>query len=281
MPRQTNFIYKKVELGSLINKNTMKEELDADAELDRMDDNNGDENPYRDLVVNNVDRVEMSHSPMEQWLILSNVISYVQHSRNPLNLHFIMIKPAKLNKTVKIKDKSKFLPKVNLIENSGRSREEYLDSYKGVKVEIVDTTRFDENSDLSTTYLGRKDMTQDKDLMVEQRFSISKSGHTEGKLMDGMECQILLDTGASKSFMLKSYYLCCRTLHSLPKFTLKMQRIQVDNGQYVSVLFIIPVIVEIAGHRFEIYTLVSEIHDNIDLILGIKNIFELEGVFNS
>ena len=30
MPRQTNFIYKKVELGSLINKNTMKEELDAD-----------------------------------------------------------------------------------------------------------------------------------------------------------------------------------------------------------------------------------------------------------
>ena len=52
MPRQTNFICKKVELGSLINKNTMKEELYADAELDRMDDNNGDENPYRDLVVN-------------------------------------------------------------------------------------------------------------------------------------------------------------------------------------------------------------------------------------
>ena len=42
--------------------------------LDRMDDNNGDENPYRDLVVNNADRVEMSHPPMEQWSILSNVI---------------------------------------------------------------------------------------------------------------------------------------------------------------------------------------------------------------
>ena len=46
-------------------------------------------------------------------------------------------------------------------------------------------------------------------------------------------------------------------------------------------LFIIPVIVEIAGHRFEIYMLVSKIHDNIDLVLGIKNVFELEGVFNS
>ena len=38
---------------------------------------------------------------------------------------------------------------------------------------------------------------------------------------------------------------------------------------------------EIAGHRFEIYILVSEIHDNVHLVLGIKNIFELEGVFNS
>ena len=124
-------------------------------------------------------------------------------------------------------------------------------------------------------------MTRDKDLMVEQKFSISKSGYTLGKLMDRTECQILLHTGASKSFMSKSYYLCCKALHSLPKFTSKTQRIQVGNRQYVSVFFIIPVIIEIVGHRFKKYTLVSEIHDNIDLLLGIKNIFELEGVFNS
>ena len=136
MPRQTNFIYKKVELGSLINKNTMKEEFNTDTELDRMDDNNVDENPYRDLVVNNADRVETSHSPMEQWSILNNVINYVQHSRNPLNFHFVMIKPAKLNKTFKIKDKSEVLAKVNFIEGSGRSREEYLDRYKGIKLKL-------------------------------------------------------------------------------------------------------------------------------------------------
>ena len=44
----------------------MKEELDADVVLDRMDNNNGDKNPYRHLMVNNADRVEMSHSQMEQ-----------------------------------------------------------------------------------------------------------------------------------------------------------------------------------------------------------------------
>ena len=57
------------------------------------------------------------------------------------------IKPAKPNKTIKIKDKGETLPKVNLMESSGRSREEYLDRYEGVKTEIVDKTRFDKNLD--------------------------------------------------------------------------------------------------------------------------------------
>ena len=70
-------------------------------------------------------------------------------------------------------------------------------------------------------------------------------------------------------------------MHNLPKFTSTTQRIQVGNGQCVGVLFIIPVIVDIHRHRFEIYTLVSEIHENVDLVLGIKNVFELEGVINS
>ena len=60
-----------------------------------------------------------------------------------------------------------------------------------------------------------------------------------------------------------------------------MQRIQVGNGHFVSVLFIIPMIIDIHGHTFEIYTLVSEIHENVDLVLGIKNIFEVECVINS
>ena len=96
-----------------------------------------------------------------------------------------------------------------------------------------------------------------------------------------MKCQILLDTGASKSFMSKSFYMHGKSLHTLQKFAATMQRIQVGNGQCISVLFIIPVIIEVHCHRFEIYTLVSDIHENVDLVLGIKNVFELEGVINS
>ena len=67
----------------------------------------------------------------------------------------------------------------------------------------------------------------------------------------------------------------------MPKFTSTTRRIQVGNGQYVGVLFVIPVIITIQKHRFEIFMLVSEIHENVDLVLGIKNLFELEGVIDS
>ena len=81
--------------------------------------------------------------------------------------------------------------------------------------------------------------------------------------------------------MSKSYYWQCKPLHALPKFSSNTQRIQVGNGQYVSVLFVIPENIDIHGHRFEIFTLVSKIHDNVDLVMGMKNIFELEGVIDS
>ena len=56
---------------------------------------------------------------------------------------------------------------------------------------------------------------------------------------------------------------------------------QVGNGALVPALFVIPLVFKIQGHIFEVYTLVSEIQDKMDLILGVKNIFELEGVINS
>ena len=80
-----------------------------------------------------------------------------------------------------------------------------------------------------------------------------EQGYTVGKLLDWTEYQILLDTGASKSLMSKSYYLCCKSLHSLPKCASKMQRIEVGNGQYVSVLFVVPIVVNIGSHMFKIY----------------------------
>ena len=157
---------------------------------------------------------------------------------------------------------------------------ENIDMYKGIHTEILSTNRFDENSDLRTTYLGRVDTTRTSKIKVEERFPVSEQGHTAGNLLDGTECQILLDTRASKSFMFKSHYLHCKSLHLLPKLASKIQRIQAGNGQFVNILFIIPIIIDIHGHRFEIYALVAKIHENVDLVFDIKNIFELEDIIN-
>ena len=80
--------------------------------------------------------------------------------------------------------------------------------YEGIESEILSTTRFDENLDLSTTYLGKADKSKNNKIKAEESFPISEQGYTMGKLLDGTECQILLDMEASNSFMSKSYYMC-------------------------------------------------------------------------
>ena len=86
--------------------------------------------------------------------------------------------------------------------------------------------------------------------------------------------------GATKSYVSKSYYLQCKALHALPKVSSNMQRIQVGNGQYVSVLFVIPVIIEIHG---QIWNLHFGIWNSWQCRFGYgnKNIFELEGKIDS
>ena len=148
--------------------------------------------------------------------------------------------------------------------------------YEGVYPEVISTDRFDEDTDLSTTYLGQVNMSRDTEVKAEENFSITARGYNRGELLDGTDCEILVDTGTSKSYISKSYFKQCKSLHTIPKFTSSTRRIQVGNRQYIRVLFVIPVIMTILQHRFEIFKLVLEIHENVDLVLGIKNLFELE-----
>ena len=273
-------IYKKVETGEIINVDITKHDIEQEKQLSQMDDDSGELSPYRELVVNNAEKTEMQKTQMEQWSILSNLLKYVQHSKFNTMSHSLNIKPVNRYK-VRPNEEREFR-EVDFGTNPQNLKDEYLDVYEGIQSDIVSSSRFDENSDISTKYLGKigQEESQNK-LKAEESFPISENGYTLVRLLDGTKCQLLLDTGASKSFMSKSFYMHCKSLHTLLKFAATMQRIKVGNGQCVSVLFIIPVIIEVHGHRFEIYTLVSEIHKNVDLVLGIKNVFELEGVINS
>ena len=84
--KQANYIYRKVQSGNVINKNTMRQEIDQDIELEKMIDARGDENLYRELIVNNAGKIETTLSQMEQWLILSNIINYIQYDTKTFTL---------------------------------------------------------------------------------------------------------------------------------------------------------------------------------------------------
>ena len=165
-----------------------------------------------------------------------------------------------------------------MVFEESKIKEAYFDRYEGVQSEISQATRFDENSDLNTTYLGRINQTREGVIRGEESFPISGQGYMVGKLSDKTDSNILIDTGASQSYMSKSFHMQSKILHALPKFAPTTQRIQVGNGQYVAVLFVIPVVIKVHKNIFEVFTLVSEIHDNVDLVLGMKNAYELEGI---
>ena len=184
-----------------------------------MDDDSGEVNPYREPVVNNVEKIEMQKTQMEQWSILSTLLNYVHHSKFNSMSHSLNIKPVNRYK-VKPNDKKEFR-EVDFGTNFQNLQEEYLDVYEGIQSDIVSSSRFDENSDICMTYLGKigQEESQNK-LKAGESFPISENSYTLGRMLDGMKCQLLLDTGTSKSFMSKSSYMHCKSLHTLPKFLL-------------------------------------------------------------
>ena len=77
---QARFIYKKAETGEIINTNMIQQEIEQEKQLGKIDDTSRETNPYKELIVNNVEKIEPLMTQMEQWSILSNVLNYVQHT---------------------------------------------------------------------------------------------------------------------------------------------------------------------------------------------------------
>ena len=99
---------------------------------------------------------------------------------------------------------------------------------------------YDDLLDVSTTYLGT-DLVQITDVFSAQpSFPITLDCYTDGELLGGGKLDILLDTGASKSYMSKAFYMYHPHLHHFPKFQSAIIHLQVDNGALVPALFVIP-----------------------------------------
>ena len=206
--RQADYVYKALEKGNMINTKAMMNEMIQDQ---------GD-NPYKRVVLNNVYKVPESCLEMKNWSIFSDNIRYVQHDQiTAQNLNFDTLDyTTHKDLYLQLKEEPLLSLDVNFGLYPDMTKARYLDVYEDVYAELVYASKFDENSDLSTTYLGQTKMTRNSKIKAEERFPITGQGFASGKLLDGTECKILLDTGATKSYMSKLYYLRCKTLHALP-----------------------------------------------------------------
>ena len=94
--------------------------------------------------------------------ILSNVVNYVQYNRHPKDFYDSDVKAIDQKKCKKMYDRYKeerHIWELDFGDTPEKLRGDYLDMYKGIQSEVIHSTRFD-NSDLSTTYLGKTDLTR-------------------------------------------------------------------------------------------------------------------------
>ena len=193
--------------GIEMNKNYRRDEIIMDLMI----------NPYKRVIlkepINNKDQV-----PMEDWSILSDHVKYVTHGKSDtfqkLSINSMDYRQngdlyKSLNNDQTIKTSLNF-------GNSPESlKTEYLDIYKGVHAEVINTDKFDEDTDISTTYLGKVDMTRSTEVKAEENFPMTARGYTRGHLLDGTDCDVLIDTGTGKSYMSKSFFLQGKLLHAM------------------------------------------------------------------
>ena len=115
-----------------------------------------------------------------------------------------------------------------------------------------------------------KSKNEDRTFPVDNHIPIDGRGVTEAFLIDNTPMKLFFDSGASRSYLSKKFYDANESLDKLPKFVTTCTGIKVGNGSIIPTLFVIPIQFMTNGHIFEIYTIVAEIDDGMDLVSGFK-----------
>ena len=160
--KQADYVYKNVEEGKVINTKTMKDEIQQ--ETDREDGN-----PYKRVILNKVYKEEDRTPQMENGSIFSDNVRYVQHDEKaPHKLDFNTLDYQQHKEIYcKLKGEESETLDMDFGINPETLKSNYLDMYEGVHTEMIYTNRFDENSDLGTTYLGQTKMTREIKIKAE------------------------------------------------------------------------------------------------------------------
>ena len=166
--KQADFVNKEINAskGTMSIKKIVMQDKSVNTELD---------NTYQKALLTENDK-KRSPAQMKEWSILSDHVKYVVSDGSEI---FLKLNIDAMNYRHE-RDLYKELQEKELLSadvNFGGSPEtlkaEYLDVYEGVYAKVISTDRFDEDMDLSTTYLGQVDMTRSTEVKVEENFPIT------------------------------------------------------------------------------------------------------------
>ena len=138
--KQTDYVYKAIEEGNI--KTMMYETMQ-----------NQDDNPCKKVVLNKVFREEDKSPEMRNWSIFSDNVRYIQHEQMTWQTLHIDTLDYRCHKELylKLQGEERDTLDIDFGIFPDILKSKYLDMYEGVHAEMVHATKFNENSDLSTT----------------------------------------------------------------------------------------------------------------------------------
>ena len=102
---QTRHVYKKVETGESINADTIQQEVAQEKQLNKLDDESGEENPYRELIINNAEIQHSQLNSMNHSLDIKPVNRYKTQSNDshsPFDKEFREVDLVKIHKVCRM-----------------------------------------------------------------------------------------------------------------------------------------------------------------------------------
>ena len=264
---ETEYVYRSVKNG------TQVKPVHIDKMLDKIVDVSV--NPYQEALTQELDSnlheepsLEMKRCDLT-WSILSTEIDYTTNKddspyseMNTSNLY------------------NKLQEDEQLITES--SLDQWDERFEEVTCSLHYSHKFDDTKDVSTTYLGNfLGKEEPRTFPVDNHIPFDERGVSKAYLSNGTPMKMFFDSGASRSYLSKRFYDTNPMLHDMPKYVTTCTGIRIGNGSIVPALFVIPIFFMACGHTFEIFTIVAEIDDDMDLVFGFKNMVETEGLLNT
>ena len=232
-------------------------------------------NPYKEALTQEVDghlheepSLEMKKCDLA-WSILSTVIDYTTIQDNS---PYVEMNTSNLYN--KLQEDEQLI--------SGDSSDQWDERFEEVTCSLHYSHKFDDTNDVSTTYLGSY-MAKDepRTFPVDNHVPFDGREMSKAHLSNGTPMKLFFHSGASRSYLSKRFYDSNPVLYDMPKLVTTCTGIRIGNGSIVPALFVIPILFVTCGHTFEIFTIVVEIDDDMDLVFGFKNMVETEGMLST